>query len=181
MTMQTFSILLYTTNEYKEIPYGVEDTCEAVCRELCKDLTISPAATPLFSLRIHGQSNFLANCRPVLPSEKYEFRLRFQVPSLSEFMKLDKMAYNYFFHQVSCDLVNNMIPELEYPNHKEKVVGLAVTNMYIEMLENDVSVDELEKNYKNYVPAKYIKKHFLIIKQKISRELRHIKNRNHDS
>lgn len=74
-----------------------------------------------------------------------------------------------------------MIPELEYPNHKDKVCGLAVTSMYIEMLEKDVSIHELEKNYKNYVPQKYIKKHLFIIKQRLSAVLREIKHKGHDS
>lgn len=182
MTLQTFSILLYTTNEYKDYEYGVDDTCEAVCRELCKDLGITPIANLLFSLRIKGTSNFLPGCKPVLPNVKYEFRLRYQVPTLSELKKLDEMAYNYYYHQVKSDLIKNMIPELEYPNHKDKVVGLVVTSMYIEMLEKkNLKVDELERNYKNYVPQKYIKKHLLFIKQRISKELKDIKNMDHDS
>lgn len=181
MTLQTFSILLYTNNEYRDIPYGVDDTCEAVCRELCRDLGIQPIANLLFSLRIKGSTNYLPGCRSVLPNVKYEFRLRHQVPTLSEFKKMDKNAFNYYFHQVKCDLINNAITELEYPNHKDKVVGLAVTSMYIEMLEKHISVDELERHYENYVPKKHIKKHRFIIKQKISNELRNIKNMDHDS
>lgn len=181
MAMQTFSVFLYTENEFRNLTFGVDDNCEAICRELCKDLGITPIVCTLFSLRIKGDSNFLPNCRPVLPNVKYEFRVRYQIPSLSSFKKLDKIAYNYYFHQVKSDLINNLIPELEYPNHKEKVVGLAVTSMYIEMLERDISIDELEKNYRNYVPQKHIKKHMFIIKQKISKELRHIRNMNHDS
>lgn len=181
MTLQTFSILLYTTNEYKDYEYGVDDTCEAICRELCKDLGITPIANLLFSLRIKGTNNFLAGCKPVLSNVKYEFRLRYQVPTLSEFMKMDKMAYNYYFHQVKSDLINNLIPELEYPNHKDKVVGLVVTSMYIDMLEKDLKVDELERNYRKYVPQKYLKKHQFIIKQRISKELKDIKNMEHDS
>lgn len=181
MTLQTFSILLYTTNEYKEIPYGVDDSCEGVCRDLCKDLGIKPVANLLFSLRIKGTSNYLPACRPVLPNVKYEFRIRYKVPALSEFRTLDKMAYNYYFHQMKCDLINNMIPELEYPFHKEKVVGLAVTNMYIEILEKNISVAELKKNYKNYLPQKHIKEHILFIKKKISNELKNIRNMDHDS
>lgn len=179
--MQTFSVFLYTENKFRNIPFGVDDNCEAICRELCKDLGITPIVCSLFSLRIKGTSNFLPNCRPVLPNIEYEFRVRYQISSLSSFKKLDKVAYNYYFHQVKSDLINNLIPELEYPNHKDKVVGLAVTSMYIEILEKNISIDELEKNYRNYVPQKYIKKHLFIIKQKISKELRHIRNMNHDS
>lgn len=181
MTLQTFSVLLYTANDYKDMSYGLDDTCEAICRELCKELGIQPIANLLFSLRIKGTKNFLPGCKPVLPNVKYEFRLRHQVPTLSEFKKMDKVAYNYYFHQVKYDLVNNEIAELEYPKHKDKVVGLVVTSMYIEMLEHRVTVDELEKRYESYVPKKYIKKHRFIIKQTISNELGKIKNFDHDS
>lgn len=181
MSQQTYSVLLYTSNDYKDILYGLDDTCEAACRELCKCIGIQPIANLLFSLRVMGSKNFLPGCRPVLPNVKYEFRLRHQVPTLSEFKKMDKTAYNYYFHQVKYDLVNNEIAELEYPNHKDKVVGLIVTSMYIEMLEKCIKVEDLEKHYENYVPKKYIKKHGFIIKQRISNELRNIKNMDHDS
>lgn len=181
MTLQTFSVLLYTSREYRDMTFGVDDTCEAVCRELCKDLGIKPISNLLFSLRIKGTTNFLPGCRPVQANEKYEFRLRHQVPKLAEFKKIDKIAYNYYFHQVKYDLINDAIPELKYPYHKEKVVGLAVTSMYIEMLERGISVDELEKHYENYLPKKHIVKHRLFIRQTISKELRNIKNMDHDS
>lgn len=181
MTLQTFSVFLYTNNEYKDIPFGVDNTCEAVCRELCRDLGVQPIANLLFSLRIKGSTNFLPGSQSVSPDIKYDFRLRHQVPSLTDFKKMDKMAYNYYFHQVKHDLINNAIPELEYPNHKEKVVGLAVASMYIEMLEKRITVDELERHYESYVPKKYVKKHRFFVKQKISNELRDIKNMDHDS
>lgn len=181
MTLQSFSILLYTTNEYKEYPSGIDDTCEYLCREVCQDLGISPIANLLFSLRIKGTNIFLPGCKRVLPDVKYEFRLRYQVPSLSEFKKLDKMAYNYYFHQVKSDLFNDMIPELKYPKHKDKVVGLIVTSIYIEMLEKGLKVNEFKRNYRKYVPKTYIKMHLLYIKTTILDELKDIKNMNHDS
>lgn len=161
--------------------FGVDDTCEAVCRELCKELGIKPISNLLFSLRLKGSTHFLPGCRTVQANEKYEFRLRHQVPKLSEFNKLDKKAYNYYFHQVKYDLIHNAIPELEYPNHKDRVVGLAVTSMYIEMLEKQISVEELEKHYENYLPKRHIVKHRMFIKQTISKELRNIKNMDHDA
>lgn len=67
-----------------------------------------------------------------------------------------------------------------YPNHKDKVVGLVVTNMYIEMLEYNTSVDELVRNYKKYVPETHEKKHSIFIKNKISKQLVQFKHK-HDS
>ncbi len=52
--------------------------------------------------------------------------------------------------------------------------------MYIEMLEYNTSVEELKKNYKKYVPDKYVKKHSFIIKQKIAEQLEQIKHK-HDA
>lgn len=106
--------------------------------------------------------------------------LLFQIKDLPTLKSLDKNAYNYFYHQVKWDLINGKIPDLVYPNHKEKVLGLIVTNMYIEMLEYNTSVDELKKNYKKYVPEKYVKKHSFYIKQKIAEQLEQIKHK-HDA
>lgn len=92
---------------------------------------------------------------------------------------LDKNAYNYFYHQVKSDLINGKIPELVYPNLKSEVLGLIVTNMYIEMLEYNTSVDELKKNYKQYVPEKYLKKHWIVIKKRIADQLEQIRHK-HD-
>lgn len=112
--------------------------------------------------------------------EKKIFSFHAQVKDLPTLKSLDKNAYNYFYHQVKWDLTNGKIPDLVYPNHKEKVLGLIVTNMYIEMLEYNTSVDELKKNYKKYVPEKYVKKHSFIIKQKIAEQLEQIKHK-HDA
>lgn len=104
-----------------------------------------------------------------------------QVKDLPTLKSLDKNAYNYFYHQVKLDLINGKIPDLVYPNHKGKVLGLIVTSMYIEMREYNTSVDELKKNYKKYVPEKYVKKDtFNIMKQKITEQVEQIK-KEHDA
>lgn len=180
--MQTFSVFLYIENDFRNIPFGVDDNCEAICRELCKDLNIAPIMCSLFSLRIKGTTNFLPNCRPVLPNVKYEFRVRYQIPYLPTFKKLDKKAYNYYFHQVKSDLVNNVIPEIDLSNkkHKDKVMGLAVASMYIELLEKNLSIDQLMKSCENHVPRRLIKKH-LFVRSTIEEYLVKIKKLDHDS
>lgn len=180
MTEQTFSVLLYTSNEPKQMHFGADNTCEAICRELCRDLDIKPISNLLFSLRIKGTAVFLSSCRSVKPNEKYELRLRHKVPNLSDFKKLDIKAYNYYYHQAKYDLVNNAIAELVYPNHKDKVAGLAIASMYIEMLEHGTSIDELVKHYKQYVPKKHVKEHPIFIKKTLSDNLRSIKKMDHD-
>lgn len=119
-------------------------------------------------------------CQLICLANNFLFIL-LQVKELLIQKSLDKNGYNYFYHQVKWDLINEKIPELEYPNHREKVVGLCVTSMYIQMLEFNTSVDELEKNYKEYVPAKYLKKHLFFIKKRITKELRQIKHVRHDA
>lgn len=94
---------------------------------------------------------------------------------------MDRVAYHYFYHQVKCDLIGGKIPELVYPKFKDQVTGLCVTNMYNEMLDNQVSVEILKENYKKYVPEKYVKKHSFVIQKCISKTLDDIKNRKHDS
>lgn len=94
---------------------------------------------------------------------------------------MDIKAYSYFYKQVQYDLINGKIPELEYPNHKDNVLGLCITNMHIKLLEEEtMTIDYLLTNYKKYVPAKHVKKHSIVLKKKISDVLYKFKNVNHD-
>lgn len=85
------------------------------------------------------------------------------------------------YYQVKSDLLNGHIHEFVYPNNKNEVIGFCVTSMYIELLEKRVSIDELEKNYKNYIPHKHVKKHSFILQRKVCEKLRNIKNFGHDT
>ncbi|XP_037047669.1 tyrosine-protein kinase hopscotch isoform X3 [Bradysia coprophila] len=178
--MPLISIFLYANNEYQEYPVDNDTCCEVLCQRICQDLEMKPLVCTLFALRTSDTPYFVPGCRHLLPNTKYDFRIRYQVKDLPTLKSLDKNAYNYFYHQVKWDLINEKIPDLVYPNHKEKVLGLIVTNMYIEMLEFNKSVVELKKNYKKYVPEKYVKKHSFIIKQRIAEQLEQIKHK-HDA
>lgn len=180
MTTEKFHVLLYHKSECEHFDYNDYDTCEAICRRLGLQYGFKPVSIALFSLRIKKSKYFLPPGTKVAPGENYELRLRYKLPNLSSLKPLDENAFNYLYHQAKYDLINNTIPELEYPSYKEKVVGLGVTNMYIDMLEKKVTIEECEKNYKNYLPEKHIKKHMFIIKKKVSEELRNIKNMDHD-
>lgn len=76
--MHSFSIFLYTKNEYTTIEC-TENVCELVCREICKKLEFKPVVVLLFSLRNAKTLNFLPGCKQLSHNEEYEFRLRFQV------------------------------------------------------------------------------------------------------
>lgn len=104
----------------------------------------------------------------------------FQVPKISDLKQLDKNAYDYFYHQVRCDVLNNAIPEIAYPNFKNDILGLCVTDMFVEMIENNRSVDYLNKNYKKYIPKEYEKYHSVFARKEIKASLKSIKNKEHD-
>lgn len=89
------------------------------------------------------------------------------------------MAYAYFYHQATDDLIGSKIPELVYPLQKDQVAGLFVTNMYNEMVENRESFENIMENYKQYVPEVYIKKHSFAIKKLIIKALKSIENFNY--
>lgn len=181
MTMQTCSVFVYTENAYREVPFGANASSETICRELCKYLKIQPIVNLLFALRFKGTANFLPGSQKVQSTAKYEFRLRHQIPNLEEFLKMDKAAFNYFFHQTKHDLVRDSIHELEYPNHKDDVAGLAYISMYNEILERHVTIDQLSDNYKKFVPAKLISHHGFRLKGRLLSRLRHSDHMNRDS
>ena len=94
---------------------------------------------------------------------------------------MDKRTYNYYYDQVRYDVLQNNIPEIEYPKFKNDILGLCVIDMYVEMIENNKSVEQLMKNYKNYIPKELAKHHSIFAKYKIENKLRSIKNIEHDA
>lgn len=103
-----------------------------------------------------------------------------QIPKLSDLKQLDKNAYDYFYHQVRCDVLHNAIPEIAYPKFKNDILGLCVTDMFVEMLEHNRSVDYLNDNYKKYIPKELAKHHSLFARKEIKASLKSIKNKEHD-
>lgn len=106
---------------------------------------------------------------------------KFQVPKISELNTLDKSSYDYFYHQVRYDVLNNRIPEIEYPKYKNDILGLCVTDMYVEMIEKNKSVDDLLDNYQNYIPKEFYKYHKIFAKKEIKHTIKGIKNKGHDA
>lgn len=94
---------------------------------------------------------------------------------------MDQVAFDYFYHQVNYDLINDKIPELVYPKYKNQVTGLCITSMYIKMLEHNEGVEILMGNYRKYVPKVYVKEHSFAIKKLISKTLKSISTSNCDS
>lgn len=169
---QDIFVLIYSTNEFQTINFGSRANAESICFDICKDLKITPAYSPLFGLRIHNVGAFVAPSQPVVAGERYEFRLRFQVNDLKEMKSKGGFAHDYLYWQIKSDLIALSIRGLEYPNLKDQVAGLCVTIMYVDKLEKELSPEQLMSNYRKYVPAKYVKEHSFFIKSILAKKLK---------
>lgn len=169
-------VQFYTKIEYEIVYFNQNTTCEEICSELCKKNEFKPLSNTLFSLRNKCTGLFSTSCGSVEPEQYYEFRLRYKLVNLSLIKSLDKNAFNYFYHQTKYDLINEHIPELKYPKHKKKVVGLGVTSMLVDILEKKILAANCKEDWKNYLPAKYVQKHKWFLKKVVSDELKLIKN-----
>lgn len=181
MSQFTIVINLVTDNKTVYIPYVSTTTAEDVCIALCKQLGIEPVARHLFALRISGKPIFLMPSHTF--SEKnpaYDFRIRYKVANVNKLKKIDGKAYDYYFHQVRSDVLENKIPDLIYEKYKKELVGLGVTDMYRVMLEKDIPREIVESDYKKYIPKEVIKRHSIFIKKPIHDTLGKIKKTGHD-
>lgn len=180
MSTLTHKIFNYKIKEFEEVHHAKEATCEDICIILSKKLGILPCTRLLFCLRVCDTQSWLTPCRPLKPFLKYEFRMRFKVPQLNTLKKLDENAYDYFYHQVRYDLVQGKIDEIKYPAFKDNVLGLGVVDMYIDRIEKNYSIEDLENNYKKYIPKELVKNHQYFAKKRVIKGLRDIKKKDHD-
>lgn len=175
------SIFVYTKNELIELPLSQNNVCENACILLCQELSITPTARHLFGLRIATSKFWVPLSKELITSKKYEFRLRFKHPNLSELKQLDRNAYNYYYEQVRHDFVRDKIPEIEYVKQEKKINGLIVTDMFKDMIEKKVNIDYLKKNYKSYSPKVIVDRHPFFLRKNIIHNVRQIKNYNYDA
>lgn len=173
-------IFNYKRKEFVDVPHQLDATCESICIYLSEQEGIIPSTRLLFGLRITNTQTWLPPSFVIQPNVQYDFRMRFKVPNLSTLRKLDEHAYDYFYHQVRHDLVNDKISEIKYPAYKDNVLGLGVVDMYIDMIEKNISIENLEKNLKKYIPKELIKNHQYFAKKKIQKGLREIRKTDHD-
>lgn len=75
-------IFSYKNCSFEEYKHDANDTCEDVCKYLCKKLQIAPIVQLLFGLRAHNRNWWLPGCRTLKNGERYEFRVRFKVSLL---------------------------------------------------------------------------------------------------
>ncbi|XP_055594135.1 tyrosine-protein kinase hopscotch [Uranotaenia lowii] len=178
-------VYIYLDEKFIDLPLDEEDTCEDLCTELCKRYNIGPVVQLLVGLRIHEERWFLAPCAKPQPGKKYEFRVRFKIPKLSNLKKLNHGLFNYYYYQLRHDLLQSKIPEMEYDEYKNKILGYVVNDMYRKMVESNVSVSELKRTYEDYMPRKINKEHTLLIfnwaRSKVFNSLNKICHVTHDA
>lgn len=78
----TSSIFYYKHGSFSPINHKRTDTCENICKELCRRWHFPPLVQFLFGLRIYGKQIWIADSRQLVIGEKYEFRIRFKVSGL---------------------------------------------------------------------------------------------------
>ncbi|KAJ2948407.1 hypothetical protein O0L34_g7646 [Tuta absoluta] len=141
-------------------------TAEELCIILCKKYNIPPITRSLFALRIKGTSHFLKdNARVLEGTRNYELRIRFKVPNLNQLITLDETTYDYYFQQARNDVNKNHVPEIKYPEHKQELLGLGITDMTRAVLEEKLQIKQVVKNYKKYIPNVIITKHGVFTKK----------------
>ncbi|XP_028032400.1 tyrosine-protein kinase hopscotch isoform X1 [Bombyx mandarina] len=135
-------------------------TAEELCIILCKKYNIPPLTRTLFALRVKGTDYFLKdNCKVLSGSRDYELRIRFKVPRLSLLITLDETTYDYYFQQARNDVNENKIPEIKYPEHKQELLGLGITDMTRAIAEERLPLNDVIRNYKKYIPKEIAKRH----------------------
>lgn len=78
----TSQIFYYKNGSFMSITHNRNDTCEEICKELCRRWNFPPLVQLLFGLRVYGQQIWIADSRHLVKGEKYEFRIRFKVSYL---------------------------------------------------------------------------------------------------
>lgn len=170
-------IRLMTCKDGIKVPIQEATMAEDVCNEIARILRIGPICRHLFSLRFHATKIWLYPSFKMqdAKSTTFDYRLRFKVPKLSRLKQIDLEAFNYYYHQVRRDVIENHVPDITYEKHKGELLGLGVTDMYRVMIDEKISLEQVEADYKKYIPLSLFKNHFLFIKPKIHTHLSKIR------
>lgn len=182
MEEKNIEVYIVTESKFVLVPCTSNTYIEDVCIYLCKQCQIGPVARHLFALRVHGTKLFLPSCNKITDKyKKFDLRIRYKVANIQKLKKIDIKAYDYYFHQVRNDVLDNNIPDIIYDKFKRELVGLGVADMYRVMLEKDIARDIVESEYKKYIPKEVIKRHSFFIKKPIHDTLGKIKKSGHDA
>lgn len=171
-------IRLLTRRNSIKVPIYENTTAEDVCTEIAKTLGIGPICRHLFSLCLRDTEIWLFPSYKMFAMKSdcvFDYRLRFKVPKAKGLKQIDLEAFNYYYHQVRKDILDNQVSDISYEKHKGELLGLGVTDMYRVMIEQGLSVEQIESDYKKYIPKSLLKHHFLFIKPKIHMSLSKIR------
>ncbi|XP_017151220.1 tyrosine-protein kinase hopscotch [Drosophila miranda] len=169
----------YKSKEFERFPPDM--LCEDICTFMCRELKVLPTAQLLFGIREHlgtrrsSRAQLLSYGHTwVLPGEKlscqvrYCFRMRFRVPELdSQLDRIDVHSHEYLYWQMRFDNLHEHIAEIRYPEHKEKVTGLAVMDMLIDLKEKELPARSIESSCRQYLPKSVWNAHFFFVGPKI--------------
>lgn len=153
-------------------PLTPETIAEEVIVYVCKALKIGPVTRHLFGLRV-SKKYWVALNNPLwgLSTIKLYFRVRFKVPNSDKLRQLDPQAFNYYFNQVRRDVLDSAVPGISCDVHKRELMGLGVTDMYRDILENGISRSEVLNNYKKYIPKEIAKTHLIFARKEMDKNL----------
>lgn len=102
--------------------------------------------------------------------------LSLKTPKMSDLNQLNREAYDYLYHQMRHDVLNDQIPEIEYPKFKDIILGLCVSSMYVDKVENRRDLDYYSRNCKHYIPKKLDKQHIYFAKKESLKALKKMSN-----
>ncbi|XP_029155540.1 tyrosine-protein kinase hopscotch [Nylanderia fulva] len=179
------SAVIYVATDDKQIniTFFVGATIEDLCIQICKRFKIGPVARHLFALRSYSSKLWFPYGHKLEDRDKnrFDFRLRFKPCSMQKLKQIDEHAYNYYFQQVRIDIMNNKVPDIVYEKHKDKLIGLGVSDMYRVMLEKQLPREIIESEYKKYIPKECIKRHAFFVKKPIYNALAEISGEHLDA
>ena len=147
-----------------------DETAEQLTVRAARHCRVGPVARHLFSLCDEETRLFLAgNQRVGGDMRRYTLLLRFKVADVPRLRALDPHAFDYLFHQVREAFVLGTFSNIL--GQKEDALGLAVTDMYRMMLEMNVRREDVEKDYKSFIPKDLVKMHSFFLKSPIRKHL----------
>ncbi|XP_043204209.1 tyrosine-protein kinase hopscotch-like [Amphibalanus amphitrite] len=163
-------IRLCSSREPLVLGVARDETAEQLTVRVARHCRIGPVARHLFSLCDEETRLFLAGSQRVGGAvRRYTFLMRFKVADVVRLRALDPHAFDYLFHQVREAFVMGTFSNIL--RQKEDALGLAVTDMYRLMREMNVRREDVEKDYKSFIPRDLVKMHSFFLKSPIRKHL----------
>lgn len=167
----------YEPDNGMPVQINEDSTVEDTIIGICKLLKIGPVARYLFGLKCCSTNSNLNLSHRIMESENnkmFEIGIRFNVPDVEQLKKIDINAYNFYFKQAKYLLLHDKIPHLDYDKHCSIIIGLSVIDMYRATLEDNISKEEVIRDYKKYVPERAKKRHFIFLKKPVVQKFNEI-------